>query len=60
MAAILPPLALQQPTLAKRVNVDGTKALVEAIKQQNTISLIYTSSVSVFGPTPEAKEPSPR
>ena len=57
MAAIIPPLALQQPDLAKRVNVDGTKTLVETIKQQTTIPLIYTSSVSVFGPTPDTKEP---
>jgi nucleoside-diphosphate-sugar epimerase len=58
MAAILPPLALQLPELAKRVNVDGTKTLIEAIKQQhNTIQIIYTSSVAIFGPTPDANEP---
>lgn len=58
MAAILPPLALQQPELAHRVNVDGTKILIETIKQQNnTVPIIYTSSVSVFGPTPDAREP---
>ena len=58
MAAILPPLALQLPELAKRVNVDGTKTLIEVIKQnKNTIPIIYTSSVAVFGPTPDASEP---
>jgi len=58
MAAILPPLALQQPEMAKRINVDGTKNLIETIKQQkNTIPVIYTSSVSIFGPTPDATEP---
>jgi UDP-glucose 4-epimerase len=58
MAAVLPPLALQLPELAKRVNIDGTRTLVEAIKQkQNTIPLIYTSSVAIFGSTPDAVEP---
>ena len=41
MAAVLPPLALQQPDLARRVNVDGTKNLIAAIKQQqNSIPII--------------------
>jgi UDP-glucose 4-epimerase len=58
MAAILPPMALRLPELAKRVNVDGTKTLIEVIKQQkNRIPIIYTSSVAVFGPTPDASEP---
>jgi nucleoside-diphosphate-sugar epimerase len=57
MAAILPPVALQYPQLTQKVNVGGTRILLEAIKQQNPIPLIYTSSVSVFGPTPDAREP---
>ncbi len=58
MAAILPPLAQQRPELARRVNVDGTRILVEAMQQkQNTIPLIYTSSVAIFGPTPDAIVP---
>jgi len=58
MAAILPPLALKQPELARRINVDGTKTLVDAInQQQNRIPIIYTSSVAIFGPTPDAQEP---
>lgn len=58
MAAILPPLALQAPDMAQRINVFGTKILVDAIRQMPTpIPVIYTSSVSVFGPTPDAKEP---
>jgi nucleoside-diphosphate-sugar epimerase len=58
MAAILPPLALNKPELAKRINVSGTKNLIEAIKQKGSkIPIVYTSSVSVFGPTPDANEP---
>jgi UDP-glucose 4-epimerase len=58
MAAVLPPKALQLPELAKRVNAGGTNTLVEAIKQrQDMIPIIYTSSVAVFGPTPDAWEP---
>ena len=58
MAAILPPLASSTPELAKRVNVEGTRTLIEATKeQQKNISLIFTSSVAVFGPTPDSIEP---
>ena len=58
MAAVLPPLAYKVPGLAKRVNVDGTRTLINAIKEnQRNIPLIYTSSVAVFGPSPNAIEP---
>ena len=58
MAAVLPPLAYKVPELAKRVNVDGTRTLIDAIKEnQRRIPLIYTSSVAVFGPSPNAIEP---
>jgi nucleoside-diphosphate-sugar epimerase len=58
MAGILPPVADEVPELSKRVNVDGTRTLIEAIKEeQRSIPLIYTSSVTVFGPSPDALEP---
>jgi nucleoside-diphosphate-sugar epimerase len=58
MAAILPPLAYKVPELAKRVNVDGTRTLIDGIKEkQRSIPLVYTSSVAVFGPSPNAIEP---
>jgi len=58
MAGILPPLAYQKPDLARKVNVGGTKLLVDAIKEKGVrIPLIFTSSVAVFGPTPGASEP---
>ncbi len=58
MAGILPPLAYEQPDLARRVNVGGTKLLVNSIVESGRrIPLIYSSSVAVFGPTPDASEP---
>jgi len=58
MAAILPPLATNAPDLARKVNIEGTRTLIEAIKErQKDISLIFTSSVAVFGPTPHSIEP---
>ncbi|MDD5711391.1 MAG: NAD(P)-dependent oxidoreductase [Smithellaceae bacterium] len=58
MAAILPPLADERPDLTDKVNVGGTKILVDLIKEKGMrIPFLFTSSVSVFGPTPQAKEP---
>ena len=58
MAGILPPLAYQNPELARRVNVGGTRTVVDAIRAEGRgIPIVFTSSVAVFGPTPEATEP---
>lgn len=58
MAGILPPVAYQKPELARKVNVGGTRLVVDSIKAKGGhIPLIFTSSVAVFGPTPEATEP---
>jgi nucleoside-diphosphate-sugar epimerase len=58
MAGILPPLADEKPELCARVNVGGTKIVVDLIKEKGGhIPLVFTSSVAVFGPTPSANEP---
>lgn len=58
MAAILPPVAYERPELTTRVNVGGTKILVDLIKEKGGhIPFVFTSSVAVFGPSPEANEP---
>lgn len=58
MAGILPPLADEKPELCARVNVGGTKILVDLIKEKGGhIPFIFTSSVTVFGPSPDATEP---
>jgi nucleoside-diphosphate-sugar epimerase len=50
LAAIIPPLADHQPALAERVNVQGTRNLVEAVQQHAPAAfLLYTSSISVYG-----------
>ena len=58
MAGILPPVAYQKPELAARVNVGGTKILVDLIKEMGgNIPFLFTSSVAAFGPTPGACQP---
>jgi nucleoside-diphosphate-sugar epimerase len=58
MAGILPPLADEKPELCARVNVGGTKTLVDLMKEKGGhIPFVFTSSVAVFGPTPNVNEP---
>lgn len=58
MAAILSPLVNKEPELAARVNVGGTRNIANAIKEKGGhIPFVYTSSVVVFGSTPNANEP---
>ena len=58
MAGILPPVADEKPELCAKVNVGGTKILVDLIKEKGGhIPFIFTSSVTVFGPSPDATEP---
>jgi len=58
MAGILPPLANQRPELADRVNVGGTRVLVDLLKGEGGhIPFVFTSSVAVFGPTPQTDRP---
>jgi len=50
LAAIIPPIADDYPELAKRVNVEGTRNLIELLEQQSpNCFLIYSSSISVYG-----------
>ncbi len=58
MAAILPPVAYEKPELASKVNVGGTKIVVDLLKEKGGhIPFVFTSSVAVFGPSPNATEP---
>jgi nucleoside-diphosphate-sugar epimerase len=58
MAGILPPVAYEKPELAKKVNVNGTRIIVDLIKERGgNIPFLFTSSVAAFGPTPHATEP---
>lgn len=50
VAAIIPPLADQNPRLAEAVNVGGTINIIKAMeKQPQKPKLIYTSSVAIYG-----------
>jgi nucleoside-diphosphate-sugar epimerase len=58
LAAIIPPLTEENPDLAARVNVGGTQTVVDLIKEKPApIPFVFTSSVAVFGPTPDATKP---
>jgi nucleoside-diphosphate-sugar epimerase len=58
MAAILPPKTDQYPDLARSINVEGTRTVIDAIRQSGRdIPVVYSSSISVFGATPDAVEP---
>jgi nucleoside-diphosphate-sugar epimerase len=57
MAAMVEPMTEQNPELASRINVGGTKTIVDLIKDRGaSIPFVYISSASVFGLTPDATE----
>lgn len=50
VAAIIPPLADDEPALAEKVNTQGTINLVEALEKDSPSAFIcYSSSISVYG-----------
>ena len=50
LAAIIPPLADEDPTFATDVNVNGTLNLINEMKSQNNNpKLLFTSSIAVYG-----------
>ncbi len=50
MASIIPPLALDRPELAYKVNVGGTRNLTEALRKQSPDAFILmASSVATYG-----------
>lgn len=52
LAAIIPPLSEKDLGLAKSVNVEGTRNIIEGIKMADTKPrFVFTSSISVYGPT---------
>ncbi|MBE0481680.1 MAG: NAD(P)-dependent oxidoreductase [Dehalococcoidia bacterium] len=58
MAAVLPPRSEVKPDLAREVNVAGTRTIVDIIREKGErIPFVFTSSVAVFGPRPDASEP---
>ena len=50
LAAIIPPMADKFPEIADKVNITGTKNLVECIEELSPGAyLLYSSSISVYG-----------
>lgn len=57
LAAMVEPMTDQNPELASRINVGGTKTIVDLVKDRGvSIPFVYISSAAVFGPTPDATE----
>jgi UDP-glucose 4-epimerase len=58
LAAIIPPLSEKNPELAQRVNIEGTRNLIEVAKTlPNKPRFILASSMSVHGVTIHLKPP---
>ncbi|MFX1490498.1 MAG: NAD-dependent epimerase/dehydratase family protein, partial [Promethearchaeota archaeon] len=58
LAAIIPPLSEENPELARKVNVEGTRNLIEAAKMlPNKPRFILASSASVYGVTIHLEPP---
>lgn len=50
LAAVIPPLADQKPDLAEKINIDGTRKLVQAVEKLSPYAFfLYSSSISVYG-----------
>lgn len=47
LAALIPPLADENPPLAEAINIEGTKNILEAMDKE--AFLLYASSISVYG-----------
>jgi nucleoside-diphosphate-sugar epimerase len=58
MAGLVQPLTEAKPELATRVNVEGTRTVVNLIKERaERVPFVFTSSAAVYGPCPDATEP---
>lgn len=50
LAAVIPPLADQQPELARKVNVEGTRQLLRAVERNAPCAIfLQASSISIYG-----------
>ncbi len=59
LAAIIPPLSEQSPDLAHKVNVEGTRNVIDnAKRQKKPPKIVFTSSITVHGN--RFSEPPPR
>jgi nucleoside-diphosphate-sugar epimerase len=57
-AAMLPPKCVATPELTRKVNVDGTRNVAQAVKEKGgSIPFVYTSTEAVYGNISELTEP---
>lgn len=57
-AAIIPPPCEQRPERSRAVNVDGTRHVLAAMQASpRRPKLVFTSSVSIYGPSPDRQPP---
>ena len=50
LAAVIPPLADENPQLTYKVNVTGTKSVLEVLQRTSpNVFLLYSSSIAVYG-----------
>ncbi|HBZ68906.1 MAG TPA: NAD(P)-dependent oxidoreductase [Deltaproteobacteria bacterium] len=58
LAGILPPDVDRAPDLARRINVDGTRSLIEQMESSGTANrLVFASSQGVFGDVQDREPP---
>ncbi len=58
LAYIIPPVCNEQPEVARAVNVDGTRHLIEAARsQEQQPKFLFASSLDVFGHTQDQEPP---
>jgi nucleoside-diphosphate-sugar epimerase len=57
LAAILPPNSEANRDLTMKVNVEGSRNLIEALGKDSTATLVFASSISIYGITNEEEPP---
>jgi nucleoside-diphosphate-sugar epimerase len=58
LAFIIPPASEKKPDRAKEINVGGTRNLLDTVKKlASPPKLIFSSSISVYGPTADKEPP---
>jgi len=57
LASLLPPKSETDEKLTMKVNVEGTRNLIEVLKKRPGTPIVFASSISTYGPTPEEGPP---
>lgn len=57
LASLLPPKSETNKKLTMKVNVEGTRNLIEVLKKRPDTPIVFASSISTYGPTPKEEPP---